>query len=149
MPQPVVIKGEEEWEVEKIMNKRWVRGRDKYLVQWKGCTAEEDTWENRENLKNASELVEEFEKEYGREEEEETRWQEREEEESTYNRGLPGKYTAKLLYRWGEKKYKQEYWKKLEENWQRWKRNPFAKISCNLFLQIKQEEEDEMGNIGD
>ena len=32
-PQPVVIKGEEEWEVEKIMNKRKVRGRDKYLVQ--------------------------------------------------------------------------------------------------------------------
>jgi len=33
MPQPVVIKEEEEWEVEKIMNRRWVRGRDKYLVQ--------------------------------------------------------------------------------------------------------------------
>ena len=24
-PQPVVIEGEEEWEIEKIMNKRWVR----------------------------------------------------------------------------------------------------------------------------
>ena len=58
MPQPIVIKGEEEWEVEKIMNKRQVRGRDKYLVRWKGCTAEEDTWESRENLKNASDLVE-------------------------------------------------------------------------------------------
>jgi len=55
------------------MNKRRVRGRNKYLVQWKGCTAEEDTWESRENLKNASDLIEEFEKEYGREEEEETR----------------------------------------------------------------------------
>ena len=43
MPQPVVIEGEEEWEVEKIINKRKVRGRDKYLVWWKGCTAEEDT----------------------------------------------------------------------------------------------------------
>ena len=31
-PQPVVIEGEEEWEVEKIMNKRKVWGRDKYLV---------------------------------------------------------------------------------------------------------------------
>jgi len=31
-PQPVVIEGKEEWEVEKIMNKRKVRGRDKYLV---------------------------------------------------------------------------------------------------------------------
>jgi len=33
MPQPVVIEGEEEWEVKKIMNKRRVRGRDKYLVR--------------------------------------------------------------------------------------------------------------------
>ena len=48
-----------------------------------------------------------------------------------YNRGLPGKYMAKLLYGWGEKKYEQEYWKRLEENWQRWKRNPFAKVSRN------------------
>ena len=29
------------------------------------------------------------------------------------------------------------------------KRNPFAKVSCNLFLRIKQQEEDEMENIGD
>ena len=32
--------------------------------------AEEDTWENRENLGNAKELVEEFEREYGEETEE-------------------------------------------------------------------------------
>jgi len=31
-PQPVVIKGEEEWEVEKILNKRKVQGKDKFLV---------------------------------------------------------------------------------------------------------------------
>jgi len=148
-PQPVVIKGKEEWEVEKIMNKRQVRERDKYLVRWKRCTAEEDTWESRENLKNASDLVEEFEKEYRREEEEETRRQEKEEEKNTFSRGLPGKYTAKLLYEWGKKKYEQEYWKKLEENWRQWKRNPFAKVSHNPFLWIKQKEEDEMGNIGD
>ena len=32
MPQPVVIEEEEEWEIEKIMNKRKIRGRGKYLV---------------------------------------------------------------------------------------------------------------------
>jgi len=85
MPQPVVIEGEEEWKVEKIMNKRKVRGRDKYLVQWKGCMAEEDTWESRENLKNTMELVEEFEREYGREEEEEARQQETEEDRKVFN----------------------------------------------------------------
>jgi len=41
-----------------------VRGKDKYLVRWKGFTAESDTWEGRENLKNAQEAIEEFEKEY-------------------------------------------------------------------------------------
>jgi len=30
--QLVVIEGEKEWEVEKIMNKRKIRRRDKYLV---------------------------------------------------------------------------------------------------------------------
>jgi len=30
--QPVIIEGEEEWKVEKILNKRKVQGKDKYLV---------------------------------------------------------------------------------------------------------------------
>jgi len=32
-PQPVIIEGEERWEVEKILNKRKVQGKDKYLVR--------------------------------------------------------------------------------------------------------------------
>jgi len=53
--------------VEKILNKRVVKGRKKFLVRWKGYMAEEDTWENRANLKNTKELVDEFEREYGEE----------------------------------------------------------------------------------
>jgi len=68
---------------------------------------EEDAWKSQENLKNISELVEEFEREYGRTEEEEARRQETEENRKTFNKELPGKYTAKLLYRWGERKYEQ------------------------------------------
>ena len=36
MPQPVAIEGDEGWEVEKIMNKRKVRGRDKYFGAMEG-----------------------------------------------------------------------------------------------------------------
>jgi len=50
--------------VEKILNKRVVRGKERFLVQWKGYIAKEDTWESRENLENTKELVEEFEREY-------------------------------------------------------------------------------------
>jgi len=32
-PQPGVIEGEEEWEVEKILKKRNIRGKDKFLVR--------------------------------------------------------------------------------------------------------------------
>jgi len=65
----VVIEGEEEWEVEKILNKRKVRGKEKFLVRWKGFTAEADTWEGRENLGNAKEALRDFEREYGRDKE--------------------------------------------------------------------------------
>jgi len=56
------------------------------LVQWKGCTAKEDTWESKENLKNTMELVKEFEREYSREEEEKVRWQEAEENRKMFSR---------------------------------------------------------------
>ena len=60
--KPIEVEGVEEWEVEKILNKRKIRGVVKYLIQWKGFTAEGDTWERRENLKNTEELIKEFEK---------------------------------------------------------------------------------------
>jgi len=63
-PKSVIIEGEEEFEVEKILNKKMVREKEKFLVRWKGYMVEKDTWENKENLKNAKELVEKFEKEY-------------------------------------------------------------------------------------
>ena len=69
-PAPIVIGGEEEYEVEKILNKRRIQGRDKFLVRWKGYTVEANTWEERENLKNVGKLIEEFEREYGEEDEE-------------------------------------------------------------------------------
>ena len=106
-PKLVIIEGEEEFKVEKILNKRMVWGKDKFLVWWKGYTAEEDTWENRENLGNAKELVEEFEREY-REEAEELRQQELEEEEKEFCRELPREFMAKLLYGWGRKRYEKE-----------------------------------------
>ena len=62
----VIIEGEEKWEVKRILNKQQIRGKDKYLVWWKGFTAESDTWEGKENLENAKEAIEEYEKEYRR-----------------------------------------------------------------------------------
>jgi len=59
--KPIEVEGVEEWEVEKILNKRKIREGEKYLVQWKGFTAENDTWEKEKDLENAKKLVEDFE----------------------------------------------------------------------------------------
>ena len=41
-------------------------------------------------------------------------------EEKDFKRAeLLGKYMAKLLYRWNNRKFKNEYLKKLEKNWQK------------------------------
>ena len=144
-PLPVMIEEEEEWEVERILNKRRVRGKDKYLVRWKGFTAESDTWEGRENLKNAKEVIEEFEKEYQRDMEDVAQ---QEHEEGTFRRGeLPGRFTAKKLYGWSDKRYDQEYWGKLERNWKRWKGKRLTKREVMKTIPEEEETEEEKSGV--
>jgi len=43
-------------------------------------------------------------------------------EEKDFQRGeLPKKYIAKMLYGWDNGKFEEEYLRKLERNWQKWK----------------------------
>ena len=75
---------------------------------------ESDTWKGKENLGNTKEMIEEFEKAYRRDIEDIKR-QEREEE--TFRRGkLPGRFMARKLYGWTDKRYDEEYWARLERN---------------------------------
>ena len=101
---PVEVASEKEYEVEEILDRQERRGKTKYLVKWKGYTAEENTWEGLENLKNTMKKVEEFEK--GRFEEEIWRIRMKKGKEMKLNleaeefkRGeLLGRYMVKLLY---------------------------------------------------
>ena len=62
------------------------------------------------NLKNAEKLIEEF-------EQGEIVVRREVEEEGDYKRmELPGKYTAKLLYGWDDRRFEEEYLNKLEKN---------------------------------
>jgi len=56
-PVLVIIEGEKEYEVERLLNKRRKQEKWEYSVRWKEYIAEEDTWEKEENLKNAKELI--------------------------------------------------------------------------------------------
>ena len=43
-------------------------------------------------------------------------------EERDFRRGeLPEKFMVKMLYGWNDGKFKEEYLRKLERNWQKWK----------------------------
>jgi len=101
--KPIEVEGVEEWKVEKILNKRKMRGVNRYLVCWKGFTAESDMWEREEDLEHARELVDEFE---GRMSMEVRRQEELNEKQKTKMNPkekfkkieVPGKYMVKLLY---------------------------------------------------
>ena len=58
-------------------------------------------------MRNAKELVKEFEREY-KEEVEKLRQQELEEEERKFSQKLPREFIAKLIYGWEKRKYKRE-----------------------------------------
>ena len=67
------------------------------MVQWKGFMAELDTWEEKENLENAKEAIEEYEKEYWQDIED---IRQQEKEEGMFRREkLPEQFTVKKLFK--------------------------------------------------
>ena len=59
-PSPDLIEGQEEYEVEEILDQRKQGRRYQYLVHWKGYPDSSNKWITRMNLKNARELVEAY-----------------------------------------------------------------------------------------
>jgi len=70
-----------------------------------------------------------------------------EHEEGTFQQGeLPGKFTAKTLYRWSDKQYDQEYWGRLERNWRRWKgKKPVRRGTIKTIPEEEEIEEEKSG----
>ena len=97
-----------------------MKGVLKYLVQWKVFTAEHDSWEKKKDLANAKEVVAEFKRRMNVK----IRRQKKldiAEEKNFRREELLEKYTAKMLYKWDDRKFEKEYLRKLESNWQKWK----------------------------
>ena len=122
--------------------------------------AEGDTWESRENLQNAGDILREFEEEYGRNNKE-VRRQEKKEDKDYWRGGFPGRYAARRLFGWSDGEYNRQYWQRLERNWRRWKNIKLeggVKRRLTAVREVVEEEgkkiedwieEDEMGQMGD
>ena len=80
----------------------------KELIEiWLNEVCDKNTWKNRKNLENTKELVDEFERAY-EEEAKELRQQEQKEEKKEFSQELPREFMAKILYKWGQKRYEKE-----------------------------------------
>ena len=61
-------------------------------------------------------------------------------EKEDFRRGeLLGKYMAKILYGWNNSKFENEYLKKLERNWHKWKlvslkKKPWERVMLELKM---------------
>ena len=51
-PDLVLVDGEEEYEVEVVINSRMFRGRLQYLIHWKGYSYEHNNWEEAYTLQS-------------------------------------------------------------------------------------------------
>ena len=60
---------------------------------------------------------------------------------------LLGKYTAKLLYRWNDRRFEEKYLNKLEKNWKKWKGD--RQIDESKYLRgVEEKMEEENEKIG-
>jgi hypothetical protein len=51
---------EEEFEPERIIDRKRIDGENKYLIKWKGYTNADNTWEPARHLKNSPQLLRKF-----------------------------------------------------------------------------------------
>ena len=61
-PPQLVVSKELEYEVDRIIDSKKIRGTVKYKVSWKGYGPHKNTWEPLSNLTNAKKLVDDFHK---------------------------------------------------------------------------------------
>ena len=59
-PPPVIVDGEEEYEVEAILRHKGQNARRLYQVLWKGYPITEASWEPESNLQNAPDFLEDY-----------------------------------------------------------------------------------------
>jgi len=63
-----------------------------------------------------------------------------------FRRGeLPGRFTARKLFGWSDKRYDQEYWERLKRNWRQWKGRWSGKRKMKTIAEEKEIKEENSG----
>ena len=96
--KPIEVEGVEEWKVEKILNKKKIRGVIKYLVQQKEFTIEYNVQKKKKDLENTKEVVAEFEGRINVKVQRQEKL-DKAEKRDFRREELLGKYIVKMLYK--------------------------------------------------
>jgi hypothetical protein len=65
-PPAIIVDGQQEWEVEEIIDSRYYRKQLQYKVKWKGFHDEDKTWYPSSNFDNSPEAIKDFHRKYPR-----------------------------------------------------------------------------------
>jgi len=69
-----------------------------------------------------------------------------EQEKRIFERGeLSGRFMARKLFRWSDKRYDQEYWGRLEKNWRWWKGRQSGEKKMKTIAEEEEIEEEKLG----
>jgi len=60
---------------------------------------------------------------------------------------LPGRFMVRKLFGWLDKWYNQEYWRRLERNWRRWKGKKPARKGIIKTIPEEEEAEEEKSGV--
>jgi hypothetical protein len=61
LPMPD-LEDEEEWEIEEVKDKKEIKGEIHYLIKWEGWPTEYNQWIPEQNMENAQEAIQSFER---------------------------------------------------------------------------------------
>jgi len=69
-----------------------------------------------------------------------------EHEEGISRKGeLPGRFIARKLFGWLDKRYDQEYWRRLERNWRWWKGKQSRERKMETIVEEEEIREENLG----
>ena len=60
-------------------------------------------------------------------------------------RELPGRFMARKLFGWSDKRYNQEYWERLKRNWRQWKEKWLGERKMEMIAKEEEIEEEKSG----
>ena len=92
---------DEEYVVESIIASKIVKGREQFLVKWKGYSEDESTWEPEQNLENAHDALAVFraKKRKRKDEKADGNWEEQVVKVETMERTSDGQLLVKLCWK--------------------------------------------------